>query len=188
MQIKNGNHIWWYRITFKNAISMNGRSSMNMSQVISICKQVSSSIKNISYDELNDTLGSAFDKLPLNFCFWYILWKVCSRDNIDKSLHYKYNIDAQMPKTVIGDPGRLKQVLINLVSNVKIFTQEEKPLSEGFSICLVVWWWHWYHHLDNHLLSYWPWYDHSVDIRVLFEYPSYYGDVYQWVSLFPDKD
>ncbi len=45
---------------------------------------------------------------------------------IEKKLNLDVNIDANVPKKVKGDPGHIRQILINLVSNAIKFTPEGK--------------------------------------------------------------
>lgn len=44
----------------------------------------------------------------------------------DKSLHFGVEIDKRMPARLVGDPARIKQILINLISNAIKFTNEGK--------------------------------------------------------------
>ena len=42
----------------------------------------------------------------------------------DKGVEFQLDYDANMPQTVIGDPDRIKQIVINLLSNAIKFTHE----------------------------------------------------------------
>lgn len=42
----------------------------------------------------------------------------------EKNLELLLDIDARVPKTVIGDPGRVRQILVNLLSNAIKFTNQ----------------------------------------------------------------
>lgn len=42
----------------------------------------------------------------------------------EKSLQFKVEVDARMPERIVGDPARIKQAVINLISNAIKFTEE----------------------------------------------------------------
>ncbi len=42
----------------------------------------------------------------------------------EKELQFKVDIDARMPEYIVGDPARIKQAVINLISNAVKFTEE----------------------------------------------------------------
>ncbi len=52
------------------------------------------------------------------------IMKVLALRAHEKDLELAYEIDAKIPETVIGDPGRLRQILVNLVGNAIKFTPQ----------------------------------------------------------------
>ncbi len=42
----------------------------------------------------------------------------------EKGLKFTSELDAEMPDMIIGDPGRLRQIVVNLISNAVKFTEE----------------------------------------------------------------
>lgn len=49
----------------------------------------------------------------------------------EKNIHFNVKIDNDIPEQVIGDPLRVKQILINLISNAIKFTQKGEVLLEA---------------------------------------------------------
>jgi signal transduction histidine kinase/DNA-binding response OmpR family regulator len=52
------------------------------------------------------------------------IMKVLALRAHEKDLELAYEIDAKIPETVVGDPGRLRQILVNLVGNAIKFTPQ----------------------------------------------------------------
>jgi signal transduction histidine kinase/ligand-binding sensor domain-containing protein/ActR/RegA family two-component response regulator len=63
----------------------------------------------------------------------------------DRGLELRWSVDSDVPETLVGDPGRLRQVILNLVGNSIKFTESgsvalivEKLRQDGQSITLSV--------------------------------------------------
>jgi signal transduction histidine kinase len=80
-------------------------------------------------NELLDQAQLDAGKLKLNFSIFapnHLVERTLTKMNIlaqAKRLSLTANIAANMPATLWGDPGRLQQILVNLVSNAIKFTQ-----------------------------------------------------------------
>jgi len=75
------------------------------------------SFENIEFD-LRDTLGDALDVLTIR--------------GGQKGLELLAKISPELPEVLIGDPGRLRQVVVNLVGNAIKFTESGEVAVEVF--------------------------------------------------------
>jgi signal transduction histidine kinase/ligand-binding sensor domain-containing protein/CheY-like chemotaxis protein len=80
---------------------------------------------------LNDILdfskieAGRLDLSPMEFCLGELIQQTIKIQRVAlhaKNLEFGLQVDAQIPRNVVGDPDRLRQILLNLISNAIKFT------------------------------------------------------------------
>ncbi len=77
--------------------------------------------------DLSKIEARRLELVQLSFCVEEVVsetLQTLARDASRKDLELVYFVDAQVPNRVVGDPDRLRQVLVNLVKNSIKFTDE----------------------------------------------------------------
>ena len=80
---------------------------------------------------LNDILdfskieAGRLDLNPMEFCLDELIQQTIKIQSVSvhaKNLEFEVQVDGQIPRNVVGDPDRLRQILLNLISNAIKFT------------------------------------------------------------------
>lgn len=84
----------------------------------------------IMLNDILDVSKMEYDKLELEYIPFDLhdlingLKSILYQSVTQKGLKFSVHIDSKLPRTLIGDPTRLTQVLLNLLSNAEKFTKE----------------------------------------------------------------
>lgn len=96
---------------------------------IEILKTSGDNLLNLINDilDLSKIEAGKLELININFKLREVIeniYKITSVKAKDKKLEIKYYISPDIPETLIGDPNRLSQILINLIGNAIKFTKE----------------------------------------------------------------
>lgn len=72
---------------------------------------------------IHDQIKLEKEPIVIRDIFEHIYHVLCVRSN-EKELEFNYLIDSKIPEKIIGDPRRLRQVLLNICSNAVKFTEK----------------------------------------------------------------
>ncbi|HOT76929.1 MAG TPA: response regulator, partial [Candidatus Wallbacteria bacterium] len=115
-------------IGMSDILSMSGELDARTASNINIIKQAADSLLMLVNDIL-DISKIECGRLELEnneFNLDYLIEQVLAMFNpqaVTKGIKLFLNCDADIPKTLKGDPGRLKQILVNLIGNAFKFTK-----------------------------------------------------------------
>ena len=112
------------------SILLNTNLTVEQKEIVEIIKTSGDSLLNIINDILDFSKIEAgkMDMEKIKFDLQSVINDVSKlvsmKTNINSDLEFLYKIEPSVPLLFKGDPGRLKQVLINLCSNAVKFTQK----------------------------------------------------------------